>query len=106
MRAAKIASVVVALHVIVLSLFFFKSRVNYFVVTCLSTAIVWSMVFSFSKRKKWVGIVSGSLVQLAIQQVAYHALLSVQAGAWWPLAQFLALQYLVALRLGSSSEEA
>jgi hypothetical protein len=45
------------------------------------------------------------LLQLAIQQVAYHAWLSAQAGVWWPLAQFLSLQFVVALRLSSSPHD-
>ncbi|MBI3850529.1 MAG: hypothetical protein HY298_09715 [Verrucomicrobia bacterium] len=100
MRPVKIASVVVTLHLIVLGFFFFKPPLNYFMVTCLSTVIVWSAVFSCGKRRKWAAIITGSLLQLAIQQVAYHAWLSDQARVWWPLAQFLSLQYVVALSLG------
>lgn len=106
MRPLKIASVVVALHLIVLGLFFFKPPLNYFMVTCFSTAIVWSAVFSFSKRRKWAAIIVGSLLQLAIQQVTYHAWLSAQTGVWWPLTQFIGLQYVIALRLDPSSEDA
>jgi hypothetical protein len=101
MRFAKIASVVVALHLIVLGCFFFKTPLKYFVVVCLSTVIVWPAVFAFGKRKKWTAIIAGSLLQITIQQVAYHAWLSNQVAVWWPLAQFLALQYVMALRLGS-----
>ena len=106
LRLAKIASVVVALHLIVLGFLFFNPPLNYFVVTCFSTVIVWSVVFGFGRRKKWVSIIAGSLLQLATQQVAYHCWLSGQAGVWWPLVQFLSLQYVVALRLGSSLDEA
>jgi hypothetical protein len=104
-QAVKIASVVVALHLIVLGFFFFKPPVNYFAVTCLSTVIVWAAVFAWVKRKRWVGITAGLLLQLAVQQVAYHAWLSDQAGVWWPLVQFLALQYVIALRLSSSLDD-
>ena len=48
---------------------------------------------------------AGLLLQLAIQQVAYHVWLSSQAGVWWPLVQFLCLQYVVALRFGSSPDD-
>ena len=106
MKVVKIASVVLALHLIVLGFFFFKPPLNYFAVTCLSTVIVWSMVFSFGKRRKRAAIIAVSLLQLAIQQVAFHAWLSDQASVWWPLAQFLSLQYVVALRLGSSPDDA
>ena len=106
MRPFKIASVVVAVHLIVLAFFFFKPPVNYFTVMCLSTAIVWSAVFAFSRRKKWAGIIAASLLQLVIQQVAYHAWLSAQAAMWWPLVQFIALQSVVALRIGTPPEVA
>lgn len=106
MKVVKIASVVLALHLIVLSFFFYKPPLNYFAVACLSTVIVWSAVFSFGKRRKRAAIIAGSLLQLAIQQFAYHAWLLGQAGMWWPLVQFLVLQYVVALRLGSSPEDA
>jgi hypothetical protein len=100
-RIAKVASVILALHLIVLGFFFYKPPVNYFVVICFSTVIVWLVVFSFSSRKRRDGIIAGLLLQLAIQQVAYHAWVSDQAGVWWPLAQFLSLQYVVALRLAA-----
>ena len=105
MKVAKVLSVVLAVHLIVLSFFFFKPPVNYFVVTCLSTVIAWSVVFSFSSRKRWAAVGAGLLLQLVVQQVAYHAWLSDQAGVWWPLAQFLSLQYVMALRLGSSPDD-
>jgi hypothetical protein len=104
MRPVKIASVVVAIHLIVLGFFFFRPPVNYFGVACLSTVIVWSAVFSLSKGKNWPAIIAGALFQLLVQQVAYHAWLSDQAGVWWPLAQFFALQYVVALRLGTTEK--
>ena len=61
---------------------------------------------AFSRRKKWAGIIAASLLQLAIQQVAYHAWVAVQAAVWWPLVQFIALQYVIALRIGSAPENA
>jgi len=106
MRPLKIASVVAAVHLIVLGFFFFKPPLNYFAVMCLSTIVVWSAVFSFGKGRKRAAIIAGLLFQLVTQQVAYHAWLSGQAGVWWPLAQFLALQYVIVLHLGSSPEDA
>lgn len=94
---------VVALHLIVLGFVFFKPPLNYFAVICLSTIMVWAAVFS-RKRRLRAAIIAGALVQLAIQQVAYHSWLSNQTGVWWPLLQFLSLQYVVALRLGGSPD--
>jgi hypothetical protein len=105
-KVVKIALVVLALHLIVLGFFFYKPPLNYFVVACLSTVIVWSAVFSFGKRRKQAAIIAGSVLQIAIQQVTYHAWVSDQAGVWWPLTQFLSLQYLVALRLFNSPDDA
>lgn len=100
----KVVSVVVALHLIGLSFFFFTPPINYFAVICLSTVIVWSLVFCCGKRMRLGAIIVGALLQLAIQQLAYHAWLSDQVGVWWPLAQFLGLQYVMALRLGGSED--
>jgi hypothetical protein len=105
MRLVKIASVVVAVHLILLGFFFFKPPLNYFGVTCLSTVIVWAIVFATVKRKRWLRTLGGSLILIAIQQAAYHTWLSAEAGFCWPLVQFLSLQYVVALRLGSSMED-
>ena len=106
MRPLKIASVVVAVHLIVLGFFLFKPPLNYFAVTCLSTVVVWPTVFWFRKRNRRTAIIAGSLLQLGTQQFAYHAWLAGQAGVLWPLLQFIALQYVVALRLGSPPEDA
>jgi hypothetical protein len=89
---------------IVLGFVFFKPPLNYFAVMCLSTIMVWAAVFSFRRRPRAV-IVAGVLLQIIIQQAAYHAWLSAQTSMWWPLAQFLSLQYVVALRLGSSRDD-
>ena len=104
MKIVKVLSVVVALHLIVLGFVFFKPPLNYFAVMCLSTIMVWSTVFSFRRRPR-AAIIAGGLLQIIIQQVAYHAWLSAQTSIWWPLAQFLALQYVVALRLAGSPDK-
>jgi hypothetical protein len=46
----------------------------------------------------------GALLQIAIQQITYHAWLADQADLWWPLVQFIALQYVIALRLSGSRD--
>jgi hypothetical protein len=99
-KVAKVASVVLALHLIGLGFFFYKPPLNYFTVVCFSTVIVWPMTFSLSKRRK-LGLIAGLLVQVAIQQGAYHVWLSRETSLWWPLLQFLALQYVLVLRLAA-----
>jgi hypothetical protein len=103
MRPIKTASVVLAVHLIVLAFFFFKPPGNYFMATCLSTLVVWSVVFSAKWRGRRIAIVAGCLFQLLFQQVLFHVWVSGQAGIWWPLLQFLSLQYVVVVRLSSSA---
>lgn len=98
MKIVKILSVVVALHFIGLGFVFFKPPLNYFAVLCLSTILVWPAVFSGQRRMR-AAIIAGAVLQIVIQQVAAHLWLPPQAGFWWPLLQFLSLQYVVALRL-------
>ena len=105
-RYVRIAPVILAVHLIVLAFFFFKPRLNYFVLVCLSTMFVWSLVFAFGKWRLKTAIVIGWLIQIGIQQFAYHSWLRDQAGLWWPLLQFNALQYLIVLRLNSPPEHA
>ena len=102
-RVTKIASVIAALHLIVLSFVFCKPPAKYFLITCVGTVVVWGTVFSLREQKRRAGIVTGLLLLLAFQQATFHFWRSEQAGFWWPLVQFLSLQYLVALRCGSSS---
>ena len=103
MRIIKILSLVVALHLIGLAFLFYKPPLNYFAVSCLSTILVWAAVFKCRRRLR-AAITAGALLQLAIQQVTYHIWVAPQISIWWPLLQFLSLQYVVALRLGSSRE--
>jgi hypothetical protein len=105
MKAVRIALVVVALPLIFVAFYFFKPPLNYFAVTGLSTIIVWSAVFTWFKQRRWAGMTVGALLQLAIQQVAYHAWLADKADLWWPLVQFIALQYVIALRLSGSRDD-
>jgi len=100
-RPLKFLAVVMALHLIVLPFFIFKLPVNYFGVVCLSTVVVWSAVFSFGAPKKRTAMISGALFRPAVQEIAYQAWLSNEASVWGLLAQFLSLQYMVVLSLGS-----
>ena len=97
-RVVKIVSVVLAAHLVFIAFFFYKPPAIYFGVTCLSTIVVWSAAFAMSSRRKWLGIIGGSLVQLSAQQVASHVWLG-DVSPWWPLIQFVSLQYIIAMRL-------
>lgn len=104
MKIVKILLVVVALHFIVLGFVFFKPPLNYFAVACLGTILVWPAVFSCRRRMR-AAVIAGTVLQITIQQVAAHAWLPPQAGFWWPLLQFLSLQYVVALRLADAPDK-
>lgn len=101
MKIAKIAGLILALHLIALGFFFYKPPADYFVVICVSTVIVWPAALSLCRRRKWAGLIGGLLVQVVIQQVAYHYWLAGETTIWWPLAQFLGLQYIMALRIAA-----
>lgn len=106
LRTVRIALSVVAAPLVLVAFFFFKPPVEYFTAICLSTIAVWPVVFAAGRKRKWPSIVAGSLVQLLVQQLAYHLWLANQAGLWWPLIQFLSLQYIVALRLSPADNAA
>ena len=105
MKAWIIITIMAALALIALPFFFYKPTVNYFAVTCVGTIVVWSGVFAWFTQRSWLGITVGAVLQVAIQQVAYHAWLSGQAGIGWPLVQFIALQYVIVLRLSGERDQ-
>ena len=58
--------------------------------------MIWGGVFVLNERKRQAGVVAGIVAGLAVQQVAYQVWKGQLGGFWWPLAQFGALQSLVA----------
>jgi hypothetical protein len=99
-RFLKIPLVVLALHLIVLSFFFFKPESKYLMVIVLSTITVWPFAFYLDKSGKWTTILAGSLVQLFVQQIAFHSWAQ-NVAPLWPFLQFVSVQYIVAWRLSS-----
>ena len=93
---AGIVLLVVALHVAVASLVLGPRHVGYMVSATLSATLIWGGVFLLNERKRQAGVVAGIVVGLAVQQVAYQVWKAQLGGCWWPLAQFGALQSLVA----------
>jgi len=102
LKPVRIAAIVVALHVLVLSFFMSKPPAKYFFATCMGTVVVWGIVFSLKEQRRRAGIVVGLVVALVIQQVAFHVWRSELAGIWWPLVQFLSIQCVVVSSLSSS----
>ena len=58
--------------------------------------MIWGGVFVLNERKRQAGVVAGIIAGLVVQQVAYQVWKGQLGGFWWPVAQFGALQSLVA----------
>ena len=99
----RLMAVIAALHVAVFSFFFGSRHCGYILAATLSATLIWAVVFLLSKRKRRMGAIIGALVGLIVQQVAYQFWKSELPGFWWPLAQFGALQFLVACGIGRTA---
>jgi hypothetical protein len=95
-----LAVAIAALHVAGLSIVFGPRHIGYILAATFSATLIWGGVFCVSGQKRRAGVVAGVLLGLAIQQVAYHLWKAELAGFWWSLAQFGALQCLIAYGLG------
>ena len=98
MKFTRVDLDVAAVHLIFLGFFFFKPEVHYFVVICVSSAVVWSSAFALRAPKRFVLPVA-FVLQVVLQQAAYQRWMVGQVGVIWPLAQFIALQYIMVLSL-------
>ena len=101
MRLAKILLMVIAVHLAVLSFLFFKPAAEYFAATGLSTIVIWATLLNGLKKNGMVPVLIAFFILISIQQTAYYLWQKTTAGIGWPLAQFLALQYIVVTRLRS-----
>ena len=95
-----IVAVVVALHVVMLSLVVGLRHPGYILAATLSATVIWGVVFFLNERRRRAGSIAGAVVCLAVQQMAYEVWKAELPGFWWPLAQFGALQLLAAYGLG------
>ena len=101
-KPVRIALLVVALHFFALSFFMWKPPAKYFFATCMASVVVWGTVFSRKEHRRRAGVVVGLGVALVIQQLIFQVWRSEMTGIWWPLAQFLSIQYVVASSVSSS----
>jgi hypothetical protein len=99
----RLAVVIAALHVAVLSIVFGLRHVGYILAATLSATFIWGVVFFLNERKRRAGFIAGVVVGLVVQQVAYQVWKAELPGFWWPLAQFGALQFLVAYGIGRTA---
>lgn len=96
----RLMAIIAALHVAVLSAAFGLRHIGYVLAATLSATLIWGVVFFLDERKHRAGIIGGIVAGLAVQQVAYQVWKAELPGFWWPLAQFAALQFLLAYGIG------
>jgi hypothetical protein len=102
-KLVRLAAVIVALLVTVLSIAFGLRHFGYIIATALSGALIWGVLFFLDERKRRAGLIAGVLVAAVVQQVAYQACKAELPGFWWSLAQFAAVQFLVAYGIGRTA---
>ena len=73
--------------------FLFRPKPHYFVLTCVSTVVVWSAGFAVKRFR--TAIVAALAFQLALHQVAFRLWQAELSAFWRPFAQFAALQYII-----------
>jgi hypothetical protein len=99
----RLAAVIAALHVAVLSYAFGPRHIGYSFGACLSALVVWGVVFLWNEQKRRRAMIVGAVLGLIVQQVIYQVWKTEIPGFWWPLAQFAALQFLIAFGLGRAA---
>ena len=99
----RLTAVIATLHVAVFSFFFGLRHSGYILTATLSATLIWAVVFFLSQRKRRWGIIIGVVAGLIVHHVAYQFWESELPGFWWPLAQFEALQFLVACGIGRTA---
>jgi hypothetical protein len=104
-RIGGIVALVAALHVAVLSLVFGPRHAGYMLTAMLSTTLIWGVAYVLSERRRGALLMAGIVVGLAVQQAAHQVWKVQLPGFWWPLAQFGALQFLLALGIRRTTKQ-
>ena len=99
----RLLACIAALHVAVLSFVFGLRHIGYLLTTTLSATLIWGVVFFLNERKRRAGFIAGVVLALIVQVVGYQIWKAQLPGFWWPLAQFGALQFLIACALGRTA---
>lgn len=94
-----LAAVITALHVIGLSMLLGLRHVGYTLAATLSAPLIWGGVLFLKGGKRPGKQVAGVIIGLTVQQVAHQAWKAELPGFWWPLAQFAAVQFVIAYGL-------
>jgi hypothetical protein len=104
-RVTGIAVLVAALHLAGLSFALGPKCIPYIAAAYLTAVVVWGGVL-MSTWKGRVGVIVGVGLSVAVQQVAYQIWKVELGGFWWPLAQFGALQLLIAVGISEVANRA
>jgi hypothetical protein len=99
----RLVAMITALHVIVLSFVFGPRHFCYTLTAILSGTLTWGVVFFLNEQKHRTGIIVGAVIGLVIQLVAYQIWKGELPRYWWALAQFAALQSLIAVGIGRNA---
>ena len=105
-RLVRLVAMIAALHLAALSFALGPRCIAYIVAAYLSAVVVWGIVFLTSKQRRQAGWVVGLVVIVIIQQIAYQVWKAELSGFWWPLAQFGALQVLIAITISQAMKQA
>jgi len=100
---AGIAMVMGALHVAVFSYAFGPRHIGYILAACVSAVVVWGVVLLVNESKRRRAMIVGVVLGLIVQQVIHRVWKTEVPGFWWPLAQFAALQFLIAFGLSRAA---
>jgi hypothetical protein len=79
--------------------------IAYVVAAYLSAVVVWGSVLMSMGRGR-LGFIVGVGLSVAVQQAAYQVWKGELGGFWWPLAQFGALQALIAAGVSQVTKQA
>jgi hypothetical protein len=101
-----LVAIIVAPHMVLLSMLFGPRHIGYIVTATLSATLIWGVVLLLDGRKHRAGVIAGLVVVLAVQQAAYQVWKAKLPGCWWPLGQFGALQFLIAVGISQAAKQA
>jgi hypothetical protein len=99
----RLVAVIGALHVAGLSFLFGPRHIDYTLTATLSATLIWGVVFVLNEAKRRVGFIVGVVLALIVQVVGHQIWKAELPGFWWALAQFGALQFLIACALGRTA---
>lgn len=95
-----ICAVVAGLHLAGLSFAFGPCHWKYLLVTAISGATLWGLLPALVPLRRWTGMLISAALALGVQQASLWLWREKMGGAWWPLAQFASVHFLIHLGCG------